>query len=69
MVSHLESSHQDLVNSIAVLQNDILNTRDLKAKVDQSVQDTIVAVHIIDGFRNPQQHGAYLRNHANFPLE
>jgi len=69
MVSHLEPSQQDLVNSIAVLQNDILNTRDLKAKVDQSVQDTIVAVHIIDGFRNPQQHGAYLRNHANFPLE
>lgn len=69
MVSHSEPSHQDLVNSIAVLQNDVLSTRDLKAKVDQSVQDTIVAVHIIDGFRNPQQHGAYLRNHANFPLE
>ncbi|KAF8485985.1 hypothetical protein DFH94DRAFT_709465 [Russula ochroleuca] len=62
-------THKDLINSIAVLQNDILNTRNLKAKVDQSVQDTIVAVHIIDGFRNPQQHGAYLRNHANFPLE
>ncbi|KAN0120761.1 hypothetical protein V8E52_004030 [Russula decolorans] len=65
----IRKTHKDLVNSIAVLQNDVLNTRDLKAKVDQSVQDTIVAVHIIDGFRNPQQHGAYLRNHANFPLE
>jgi hypothetical protein len=61
--------NQDLIGSITVLQNDILNTRDLKAKVDQSVQDTILAVHIIDGFRNPQQHGAYLRNHSNFPLE
>jgi nucleoporin p58/p45 len=69
IVSHAERSHQNLINSITVLQNDILNTRDLKAKVDQSVQDTIVAVHIIDGFRNPQQHGTYLRNHANFPLE
>jgi len=65
----IRRAHKDLINSITVLQNDILNTRDLKAKVDQSVQDTIVAVHIIDGFRNPQQHGAYLRNHANFPLE
>jgi len=65
----IRSLHKDLINSITVLQNDILSTRDLKAKVDQSVQDTIVAVHIIDGFRNPQQHGAHLRNHANFPLE
>jgi len=65
----IRSMHKDLINSITVLQNDILSTRDLKAKVDQSVQDTIVAVHIIDGFRNPQQHGAHLRNHANFPLE
>ncbi|KAF8271170.1 hypothetical protein EI94DRAFT_615187 [Lactarius quietus] len=65
----IRSMHKDLINSISVLQNDILSTRDLKAKVDQSVQDTIVAVHIIDGFRNPQQHGAHLRNHANFPLE
>lgn len=65
----IRGMHKDLINSITVLQNDILSTRDLKAKVDQSVQDTIVAVHIIDGFRNPQQHGAHLRNHANFPLE
>jgi len=61
--------HKDFINTITVLRNDVLNTRDLKAKVDQSAQDTIVAVHIIDGFRNPQQHGAHLRNHANFPLE
>ncbi|KAI0067291.1 hypothetical protein BV25DRAFT_1819618 [Artomyces pyxidatus] len=61
--------HKDLINAITVLQNDVLSTRDIRAKVDQSVQDTIVATHIIDGFRNPQQHGAYLRNHATFPLE
>ncbi|KAI0303669.1 hypothetical protein B0F90DRAFT_1707951 [Multifurca ochricompacta] len=65
----IRSVHKDLINSITVLQNDVLTTRDLKAKVDQSVQDTIVAVHTIDGFRNPQQHGTHLRNHANFPLE
>lgn len=43
--------------------------RDLKAKIDQSVQDTIVATRLIDGFRNPQQNGAYLKNHVTFPLE
>ncbi|KAI9509807.1 hypothetical protein F5148DRAFT_1184591 [Russula earlei] len=43
--------------------------QDLIRGVHKSVQDTIVGVHIIDGFRNPHHHGAYLRNHANFPLE
>ncbi|KAI0319523.1 hypothetical protein OF83DRAFT_1109880 [Amylostereum chailletii] len=61
--------HKDLLNAITTLQSDVLTTRDLKGKVEQTVQDTIVAAHIVDGFRNPQQHGAYLKNHANFPLE
>ncbi len=43
--------------------------REVKAKMDQTVQDTIVATRIIDGFRSPQQHGAYLKNYVNFPLE
>ena len=46
-----------------------MRMRDLKAKVNQTVQDTIVATHIVDGSRNPPQHGAYLKSHANFPLE
>ena len=45
------------------------HTRDLKLKAEQTVQDTIVATRIIEGFRNPQQHGQYLKTHANFPLE
>ncbi|TFY52563.1 hypothetical protein EVJ58_g9947 [Rhodofomes roseus] len=59
----------ELVNAITTLHSDVMHMRDLKAKVNQTVQDTIVATHIVDGFRNPQQHGAYLKSHANFPLE
>jgi len=61
--------HKDLVNAITTLHSDVLHMRDLKAKVDQTVQDTITATRIVDGFRNPQQHGTNLKNHANFPLE
>ncbi|KII85094.1 hypothetical protein PLICRDRAFT_94672 [Plicaturopsis crispa FD-325 SS-3] len=61
--------HKDLVNATSILRSDVLYTRDLKAKADQAVQDTIVATRIIDGFRNPQQNGQYLKNHASFPLE
>lgn len=60
---------QDLVNVISDLQSDVHHTRALKAKTDQTVQDTIVATRIVDGFRNPQPHGVYLKNHASFPLE
>jgi len=44
------------------------STKDLKTKADQCVQDTIVAIRILDGHRNAQN-GAYLKNHATFPLE
>ncbi|KAJ3554713.1 hypothetical protein NM688_g2963 [Phlebia brevispora] len=60
---------KDLVNAITVLQSDVHHTRDLKGKVDQCVQDTIIATRIVDGFRNPQQHGMHLKTHASFPLE
>lgn len=60
---------QDLLNVITTLQADVLSTHDLKGKADQRVQDTIIATRIIDGFRNAQQHGAYLKTHASFPLE
>ncbi|TBU33404.1 hypothetical protein BD311DRAFT_712460 [Dichomitus squalens] len=58
-----------LTSAIAVLQSDVQHTRDLKLKAEQTVQDTIVATRIIEGFRNPQQHGQYLKTYANFPLE
>ncbi|OCH88580.1 hypothetical protein OBBRIDRAFT_836504 [Obba rivulosa] len=65
----VRSVHKDLVNAISTLHTDVHHTRDLKAKVDQTVHDTIIATRIVDGFRNPQQFGAHLKNHANFPLE
>ncbi|CCL99285.1 uncharacterized protein FIBRA_01301 [Fibroporia radiculosa] len=65
----VRSVHKDLVSAITTLHSDVLHTRDLKIKVDQTVQDTIVATRLVDGFRNPQQHGAYLKNYADFPLE
>ncbi|KZT01405.1 uncharacterized protein LAESUDRAFT_731265 [Laetiporus sulphureus 93-53] len=61
--------HKDLVGAIATLHSDVLHTKDLKAKVDQTVQDTIIATRIVDGFRNLHQHGAYLKAYTNFPLE
>ncbi|KIJ16071.1 hypothetical protein PAXINDRAFT_168682 [Paxillus involutus ATCC 200175] len=61
--------HKELLSVAATIQSDILFTKDLKTKTDQAVQDTIVATRIIDGFRNPQQNGVYLKNYASFPLE
>jgi nucleoporin p58/p45 len=52
-----------------IIRNDLHLTQDLKAKVDQAVEDTIVATRIIDGFRNPQSGNTYLKDHASFPLE
>ncbi|KAH7913534.1 hypothetical protein BJ138DRAFT_1134028 [Hygrophoropsis aurantiaca] len=61
--------HKELLNVASVVQSDKLCAVDLKMKTDQAVQDIIVATHIVDGFKNPQQSGAYLKNHADFPLE
>ncbi|KAF9234222.1 hypothetical protein BU15DRAFT_79244 [Melanogaster broomeanus] len=64
-----ELIRDELLNVAATIQSDVLFTKDLKAKTDQGVQDTIIATRIIDGFRNPQQNGVYLKNYASFPLE
>ncbi|KAL4249717.1 hypothetical protein ABKN59_006121 [Abortiporus biennis] len=64
----IRSVHKDLLGSITLIQNDVSQTRDIKAKVDQTVNDAIVAIRIIDGYRNPQANG-YLKAHAGFPLE
>jgi len=65
----IRETRKELGNATTTLHSDYRLTKDLKLKVDQSVQDTIVAIRIIDGFRNPQQHGAHLKNYATFPLE
>ncbi|KAF9456748.1 hypothetical protein BDZ94DRAFT_1203868 [Collybia nuda] len=62
--------HKELVNTSTTTRNDLHHTKDIKAKVEQAVQDIIVATRIVDGFRNPQGGPAvYLKDHAGFPLE
>ncbi|KAG7089398.1 hypothetical protein E1B28_011086 [Marasmius oreades] len=65
----VRSVNRDLIHTSTTIRNDLQFTKDLKAKADQAVQDTIVATRIIDGFRNTQANGAYLKDHASFPLE
>ena len=67
---YIDTLHsQDLVNTSTSIRNDLHITQDLKAKVDQAVEDTIVTTRIIDGFRNHQSGNTYLKDHAGFPLE
>lgn len=61
--------HRELLGVSSVIQSDSLFAKDLKAKTEQAVQDTIVATNIVEGFKNPHQSAAYLKNHASFPLE
>ncbi|KJA19502.1 hypothetical protein HYPSUDRAFT_44268 [Hypholoma sublateritium FD-334 SS-4] len=65
----IRNLHKDLVNTATTIRNDLHLTQDLKDKVDQAVEDTIVATRIIDGFRNPQSGNTYLKDHADFPME
>ncbi|KAK0223252.1 hypothetical protein IW262DRAFT_1365551 [Armillaria fumosa] len=61
--------HRDLLNTVSTIRSDLHYTKDLKAKAEQAVEDTIISMRIIDGFRNPQANGAYLKDHASFPFE
>jgi len=66
----LRGIQKDLVNTSTQIRDDLHFTKDMKAKVEQAAQDTIVATRIVDGFRAPQGSGAsYLKDRANFPLE
>jgi nucleoporin p58/p45 len=62
---------KDFVNCNTNIRHDLHFMRDLKAKVDRAVEDTIIATRIVDGFKNPQSSGGggYLKEHANFPFE
>ena len=69
-ISHLL---KDLVNGVNNLRADITAMRELRARMDQAVQDIIAATRIIDAFKAPaqgqiQQHN-WLKNYAVFPLE
>ena len=59
---------QDLSATTNTLVSDDLFAKDLRNKIDQAVQDVIIASRIIDGFKDAQQN-AHLKNHAQFPLE
>ncbi|KAF8627981.1 hypothetical protein AX15_004112 [Amanita polypyramis BW_CC] len=65
----IKSAHKDFVNCHTNIRHDLHFMRDLKAKVDRAVEDTIIATRIVDGFRNPQASGGYLKEHAGFPFE
>ncbi|KAG6862474.1 hypothetical protein C0995_000020 [Termitomyces sp. Mi166 len=60
----------DLMNISAQTRDDFHLAKDMKSQVDQAVQDTIVAIRLVDAFKAPQGSGtSYLNSHANFPLE
>lgn len=61
--------HKDLLSLSSDVQSDSAFVRDLKFKADQTVQDTIAATRIVDGFKNPNINGVLLKNYATFPLE
>ncbi|KAF9000657.1 hypothetical protein BDQ17DRAFT_1359293 [Cyathus striatus] len=65
----IRNIHKDLINAASIIRNDAHVTQDLKSKVDQAVEDTIVATRIVDEFRNPPSGTAYRKDHAAFPLE
>ncbi|TFK74114.1 hypothetical protein BDN72DRAFT_813322 [Pluteus cervinus] len=65
----IKGMYKDLVNISTTIHNDLLHTKDLKRKVDKSVEDIIVGMGIIDACKNPQTGGHYLKGHAGFPLE
>ncbi|KAF8071813.1 hypothetical protein FPV67DRAFT_1651102 [Lyophyllum atratum] len=67
----LRGIQKDFVNTSTQIRDDLHFTKDMKAKVEQAVQDTIVATRIVDGAKAPQGSGgaSYLKDHANFPLE
>ncbi|KAG6916060.1 hypothetical protein DXG01_008633 [Tephrocybe rancida] len=66
----LQGIRKDLMNISTQTQDDHHLAKDMKSKVDQAVQDTIVAIRLVDAFKAPQGSGtSYLNSHANFPLE
>ncbi|KAF8623704.1 hypothetical protein AX17_007402 [Amanita inopinata Kibby_2008] len=69
----IKGVQKDFTNCSNIVRQDLHFMRDLKAKVDRAVEDTIIATRIVDGFRNPQAGGGsgsgYLKEHAGFPYE
>jgi nucleoporin p58/p45 len=63
------SQPEETVGVVNTLNADHMFAQDLKSKVDQSIRDIVYTTRILDGFKNIQQHGINLKNHANFPLE
>ncbi|KAG8829208.1 hypothetical protein FRC17_006991 [Serendipita sp. 399] len=62
---------QDLLNDTDsnTLQADDLLAKNLRAKVDQAVQDVVVCSQIVDGFRESGIQHPNLKTNAQYPIE
>ncbi|KIY64434.1 hypothetical protein CYLTODRAFT_438218 [Cylindrobasidium torrendii FP15055 ss-10] len=65
----LRAFHKDLLNALTLIRADYNQTKDLKTRTDQAVQDTIVAMRVVDAHKTQQVNHIYLRDHASFPYE
>ncbi|KAG8821136.1 hypothetical protein FRC19_008225 [Serendipita sp. 401] len=61
--------HFDLTSSSNTLQADDLLAKNLRAKVDQAVQDVVVCSQIVEGFRESGIQHPNLKTNAHYPIE
>ncbi|KAG8855189.1 hypothetical protein FRB91_002574 [Serendipita sp. 411] len=59
----------DLTSSSNTLQADDLLAKNLRAKVDQAVQDVVVCSQIVEGFRESGIQHPNLKTNAHYPIE
>ncbi|KAG6821315.1 hypothetical protein H0H93_000176 [Arthromyces matolae] len=66
----LQGIRKDLQNISAQTREDHHFSKDMKSQVERAVQDTIVAIKLVESFKSPQGSGtSYLNSHSTFPLE
>ncbi|KAF9041966.1 hypothetical protein BDZ89DRAFT_981045 [Hymenopellis radicata] len=65
----LRSFHKELIDTVSFIRSDVHHTKDLKAKTEQAVEDTITAMRIIDAHKSQQMNHPHLKDHASFPFE
>ncbi|KAG8781764.1 hypothetical protein FRC15_008149 [Serendipita sp. 397] len=72
IVANTANSRQlfhDLTSSSNTLQADDLLAKNLRAKVDQAVQDVVVCSQIVEGFRESGIQHPNLKTNAHYPIE
>ncbi|KAF8917263.1 hypothetical protein CPB85DRAFT_1480564 [Mucidula mucida] len=65
----LRSFHKELIDAVSFVRSDVHHTKDLQAKTEQAVEDTITAMRIIDAHKSQQMNHPHLKDHASFPFE